>query len=402
LSLYTPRLAQSLAGDGQSGLGCLGNGAAGGVGLTLGALLAGITASWGGWRAALAVHLPFAIAAFVIARRGLHDSPSGPASSPFDWPGALLSCIGITAAMVFGVTGAELGWGSPPMLITLAVASVCGAAFILVEVRHPAPLVGLDVFRNRRFLLACTLCLLFTIVWVALFIYVPLHLQMLQARSALDAGMTMLGLMVPGLVMPLFSSRMAVRWRMSFVLCGGFILMAAGLLALLAGWSGNHIRTLDMRAMEMLGLVACGAGVGTLYGLVDYLALTALPPHRSGVASGAFNLVRLAGDALGAIIPGAILLQTVQDALAPHIPGEAPRAVTGAIAAGHFTAVERLDVQPAALSHLSQVAELAFAHGMSCALGVLCALATVGAVAGLAGSDRLPRPSDPPRPRHGA
>src|SRR5690606_11871714 len=155
-------------------------------------------------------------------------------------------------------------------------------------------------------------------------------------------------------------------------------------------WSDYHVRTSGARTLEMLGLMACGAGVGTLYGLVDYMALTAFPPHRSGVASGTFNLVRLAGDALGAIIPGASLLQTVQNALAPHVPGDAPRAVIGAIAAGHFTAVERLDVQPAVLSHLLRVAGIAFAHGMSCVLWVLCALAAVAAAAGFVGSDRLP------------
>jgi predicted MFS family arabinose efflux permease len=165
----------------------------------------------------------------------------------------------------------------------------------------------LGIFRNRQFLLSCAVCLLFTVVWVALFIYAPLHLQTILRRTVQDAGTAMLYLMLPALIMPMIAARLVARLSIGTVLCLGFALMALGLISLYAGWSYP-----PDRALEALGLSLCGIGAGSLYGLVDYLALTAVPPEQSGAASGAFNVIRLLGDALAAAIPAAILLHDPQ------------------------------------------------------------------------------------------
>jgi hypothetical protein len=307
----------------------------------------------------------------------------GGQTGAFDWPGIASSCIFIGCAMAFGITGAEQGWTTPLVLGLLASALTAGAAFVAVEARSRAPLVSLWVFQNAQFLLACAVCLLFTTVWVALFIYVPLNLQTAQARSGLDVGATMLALMLPALIMPVIATRLIQRVPIRVMLTTGFGLMVVGLVALFFGWSGDL-----RRELELLGLVMSGTGAGALYGLVDYLALTALPPQQSGIASGAFNLVRLMGDALGAIVPGAILLHSVEAAFV-QIEIDIPRSLLNEVAAGRFAAVEHVLADPQLTMQLTQLAASSFGAGIDYALLALCGISVIGSALTLIWRDRL-------------
>jgi MFS family permease len=357
-------------------------GASGGIGLTLGAFLAGAAMTWGGWRPAFAIHLPFAILALIAAWRGFAGS-EGKKTGRFDIFGTICSCIFVTAAMAGGITGAEQGWTSPQVLALMGIAIAAGTAFAIVEARSPSPLISLAAFRNAQFLLACVVCLLFTTVWVALFIYVPLNLQTAQLRSGFDAGATLLALMVPALIMPMIVTRLIRRWPISAVLTIGFVLMSAGLLTLYFGWSG-----VLRRDLELTGLMLCGSGAGALYGLVDYLALTALPPQQSSIASGVFNLVRLMGDALGAIVPGAILLQKVRTAFVQN-DVDVPRALLSEIAAGRFAAVERISADPQVNEALARIAATGFGSGIDYAVLTLCGISLAGAALTLVQRHRL-------------
>lgn len=353
-------------------------GAGGGVGLTLGGFLAGVVSSAGGWRAAFALHLPFVIATVVIAVRGFHGK-RGSRAGRFDWLGMILCGLCISAAMTFSISGGVQGWTAPFVVGTLIVAVLAGGAFVIVERKHPTPLIRLSTFHNQQFLLACLICVLFTTVWVAFFIYVPLNLRTVQARTGFDAGATMLALMVPALIMPMVASRLAQRMSPNTVMIGGFLLMSLGTLALCAGWSGEL-----RRELEIMGLIVCGTGAGALYGLVDYLALTAVPSSQSGAASGAFNIVRLAGDALGSIVPGAVLLHTLQGSLAQRGGTDISHATMNELAAGRFAALSESGMDPTVVASLTPYVKTSFAAGMILAVQTLAAIAAFGIVAILA------------------
>jgi hypothetical protein len=134
--------------------------------------------------------------------------------------------------------------------------------------------------------------------------------------------------------------------------------------------------------MELVGLALCGSGAGALYGLVDYIGLSAVPAEQAGLAAGAFNVVRLLGDIFAAIIPGAVVFHVVGAALASSlgVTGD----MLGEIAAGDLLAVDGLG--------LTVPARAAFVDGMQWALWALLALTTVGAVVSLKVRDAKPSP----------
>jgi predicted MFS family arabinose efflux permease len=285
-------------------------GSSGGVGLALGAVLAGTASDWGGWRMAYALPIPVALA-------------------------GLLVCMTSREALT-----RRLAIGAKRTVTWLAL------------------------LRNRPFVFSCVICLLFTTVWVALFIYAPLHMQTIDALDARTVGMLMLALLLPALVMPIVATRLVLVLRARAVLLTGFVVIALGLWLIDTAWSGT-----TSRLLEVLGLGLCGTGAGMLYGLVDYLGLTAVPPEQVGLASGAFNVVRLLGDILAAIIPGAVVLKVVTVDFARSQPNVSSD-LLDAIAAGDVRAVDPLG--------LMTQARLAFASGMEWAIWALIALAVLG------------------------
>lgn len=292
-------------------------GSSGGIGLALGALLAGAASSWLGWRAALALPIPVMIAALVMV------------------------------------------YYSPAALVSR-----------LRSHRDSVPMRAL--LENRPFVLSCLVCLLFTTVWVALFIYAPLHMQAVDGLDPRAVGSLMLALLLPALVMPIVVSRLVLVFEARAVLIGGFLTIAVGLWCLHVAWIGTTSRTL-----ELMGLVLCGSGAGALYGLVDYIGLTAVPAEQAGLACGAFNVVRLLGDIFAAIIPGSVVLHVVSVALASQV-GITDQALSE-IAAGNLHAIDQ-----------HGLAARAFVDGMQWALWALLALTAVGALISLKVRDATP------------
>jgi MFS family permease len=290
-------------------------GSSGGIGLALGALLAGAASNWGGWRFAYALPIPIALA-------------------------ALAACMTSREALTRRRTN-------------LARANVTWSTLL----------------SNRSFVLSCAICLLFTTVWVALFIYAPLRMQSIDGLDPQGAGMMMLALLLPALVMPIVATRLVLVIRARAVLLAGFFVIALGLWLMAIAWSGS-----TSRVHEIAGLVLCGTGAGMLYGLIDYLGLTAVPPEQAGLASGAFNVVRLVGDILAAIIPGAVVLNAVTAAFARGHANVSSH-LLDAIAAGDVRAVDHLG--------LAVQARAAFADGMESAIWAMMVLAGLGAVAAL-------------------
>ena len=308
LSLTFPREA-----DRRRAFGYLGS--SGGVGLALGALLAGAASEWAGWRAALALPVPVILAALVIVLRS-------------------------SAAM-------RTRRSSQPVAIAPASA----------------------LLSNRQFVLSCLICLLFTTVWVALFIYAPLHMQTVGGLDPGTTGTLMLALLLPALVMPVAVSRLVLIFHPRAVVIAGFLVIALGVWCMGVAWSGS-----TSRLWEIVGLGLCGSGAGALYGLVDYIGLTSVPPEQAGLASGAFNVVRLVGDILAAIVPGTVVLHVVAAMLDSHVGAGISPDVLNEIAAGDLRNVE---------SHLASEARAAFIAGMERALWALLALTAMGVAVSL-------------------
>lgn len=139
-------------------------GAIAGGGAAIGLVLGGTLTQLASWRWTLLINVPIALVTAVAATRFVRES-RGPARASYDIPGAATVTAGLFF-LVYGFTTAGThGWGAPLTLGLLAAAAAALAAFVVVELRTPHPLLPLawcwTAIAEGRSWLRCSLAALF-------------------------------------------------------------------------------------------------------------------------------------------------------------------------------------------------------------------------------------------------
>ncbi len=144
-----------------------------------------------GWPAIFAINVPIGAVVIVLALRVIPADARIAQPRHFDATGALLVTAGLVS-LTYGIVRTDtLGWGSPGVLVPLAVAAVLIAGFLFVERRvASAPLVplvdlppGAAAHGEHRRRAACTRrC-------SSMFFFVTLYLQQVLGDDALEAGL---------------------------------------------------------------------------------------------------------------------------------------------------------------------------------------------------------------------
>ena len=96
--------------------------------------------------------------------------------------------VGLTG-LVLGISrGGLTGWGDPLVLGGLAPAIVLLPAFVLIEARSRAPMLDLDIFRNRMFAAATGAAFINGLSRFALMFVFVFYYQGAQGDDAITAG----------------------------------------------------------------------------------------------------------------------------------------------------------------------------------------------------------------------
>ena len=124
-------------------------GAASAVGAAAGPLVGGLLVDSTGWQGLFWIDAAIAACCIPVTLRAIEESrdPNRPRS--IDWFGTVLVAT-ILAPMILAVTkGSEWGWTSGRIVLCLLVSIVSVVGFVVVERRSPAPLVDLELMRNK-------------------------------------------------------------------------------------------------------------------------------------------------------------------------------------------------------------------------------------------------------------
>jgi EmrB/QacA subfamily drug resistance transporter len=262
----------------------------GGLGLVLG----GVLTSELSWRYVLLVNVPIGLALFAVAAVVLLPSPAGRVREQLDGPGAVTVTAG-AGALVYGVSAAtDQGWGSVPVIASLAAAALLLAGFTVVEAASPAPLVPLSVFRLRSLSVANVLMFLVGLLLTGSLFFLSLYLQQVLGYSALRTGLAVLpqtGVVIAAAV----GSQRLLPWLGPAALAlAGAVLAAVGL-----AWL-SRIGVHAAYVSHVLGpTLLIGAGVGLVMLPATTLATAGLDHSQAGLASGLANMSRQLGGAVG-------------------------------------------------------------------------------------------------------
>jgi DHA2 family methylenomycin A resistance protein-like MFS transporter len=134
----------------------------------------------------------------------------------------------------------------------------------------------------------------------AMLFLTQLYLQSVLGASAFLAGLELLPLSIAFVVVSQCSGMLMSRFGARVMLVGGMSFMGCGLLLLAA-----VVEAADVWGVEA-ALAIVGVGLGLNTGPVNAVAVAAVPPARSGTASGLVNTARMVGATLGIAVLGTI------------------------------------------------------------------------------------------------
>jgi MFS family permease len=279
-------------------------GIGGGAGIVLaGPIVTSLNWHWIFWLPLIVTLVALAATIALVPESARHDA--GGVSLP-----AALLLAGWLVSLLLPVSNAAVwGWTSPLTVALFAAAIVLAAAWVLVEMRSPRPLVDLRLLLRRPVWAADLSALAFGFGMFGSFLLVP---ALLEAPAGTGYGfgqsVTAAGLfLLPGsLMMLLFGPVSGVMTRRlgprAPILAGGIVCCAAFALPAVA-----HARTWQILACA----IGSGVGLGLAYAALPNAIIAHVRPEQTGAATGVNTLARSIGSSIGAAVVAAILAARV-------------------------------------------------------------------------------------------
>ncbi len=289
-------------------------GAVAGSGGAAGVLLGGILTDGLGWEWVLWVNVPICLAAAAITPRLIAETRDERETPTFDVAGAVTITAGLSALVFALVDASEVGWGSTQTILTLAGAVLLLAAFVAIELRSRAPLVPFSIFRIRTISGANVVGLLTGASLFSMFFFISLYMQQVLGYSAIKAGLSYLPLALSIIISAGIASQLVTKVGFKPILAAGMVLIATGLL-----WF-SQISVDGSFFGDILGpSVLAAVGLGFAFVPVTIAAVSGVPDHEQGLASGLINTSQQIGGALGLAILAAVSSSVTGNSVDPAV-----------------------------------------------------------------------------------
>ena len=178
--------------------------------LALGPLVGGLLTQVISWCAVFWVNIPAGLATLALATVTLPaDEPERGAR--MDWRGTLTLVPGLTMIVLGLMQSAQWGWGATATIVLLAAGGALIAAFCFIEPRRRSPLVQLRLFRNRNFSADNAVLGIVQFALVGLTMFMAIYVQELLGFGPIFAGLSLLPVTVPVLLLGPVAGRMYDR-----------------------------------------------------------------------------------------------------------------------------------------------------------------------------------------------
>ncbi|HWF94334.1 MAG TPA: MFS transporter [Xanthobacteraceae bacterium] len=349
------------------------------IAAAIGPLLGGWIVDHVSWRWIFLVNPVLALPTIWAALAHVPESRDSEAAAGLDWLGALLAIAGL-GSLVFGlIASSDLGWRDGMVVGSVAAGLLLLLAFVWVEAHSRAPMMPLDVFASGTFSGVNLLTLLLYAALGGAFFFLPFDLIQVHHYSATLAGAAFLPFTVMMGALSGWSGGLLNRFGARPPLVVGPTIAAVGLALLaLPGTDGSYLSTF------FLPMAVLGFGMAVSVAPLTTTVLTAVPTHRTGVASGINNAAAAVANLLAVAVLGAVALNAHDREINRHLATQAVSSqVEAALEAsrGKFVAepaLARLRVEDRQTADM--IVRASLADSVALVMWLAAALALMGAL----------------------
>ncbi len=280
-------------------------GAAAAIAAAIGPLLGGFITTYLSWRVGFGIEVAI-IAVILLNIRLVRDVPyTGPRR--VDFVGSALSVVGM-GGVVLGILVWQEGGESVGLLIAIGAAALALLVFWLRRREREDKPMLLDptLFRSKVFRMGVSGQMLQQICLGGMMIALPIYLQMVLEYNALQAGLSLAPLSLSMFAIAVIAGRRAGRRRPSVIIRIGFLLLVAGVAALIP-----IVPRADSGWYLALPLLVAGCGLGMLVSQLNNYTLGPISEERVSEAAGVNSASGSFGLSFGLAFAGAIMMATL-------------------------------------------------------------------------------------------
>jgi EmrB/QacA subfamily drug resistance transporter len=280
-----------------------------GIAVALGPITGGflIQHFWAG--SIFLVNVPIVAATVVLGAIFLPESRSH-SGHRFDVRGLVVGTLGVTSLVYAIIEGPAWTWWSARTVGLLLVSLTILAAFAVIELRTPGPLLDVRVFAVRRFTAGATSI---SVAFFALFGFIFLitqYFQLVHHYSALSAGVRTLPFAVTAAVTTPLGAVLALRVGARWVVGGGLACMAVGLVV-----AGTMPLNAAYFGPVVISMVLLSLGLSLTTAPSTEAVMGSLRADQVGAGAAVNNTTRELGGTLGVAVLGSVFAST----FGPHV-----------------------------------------------------------------------------------
>jgi len=357
------------------------------VGGAVGPLMGGVMLEHFWWGSVFLLNVPV-MALLLMLGPVLLPENKDPNAGRLDLISAGLSLLAMLC-IIYGIKQlAQDGLGVIP-----AVAIVAGfglaTAFVVRQRALAHPLIDLRLFEVPAFSASVCTQLVALTAMGGIYLFVAQYMQLVLGMSPLQAGLWMLPWTAAGMTASMLTPAIARRIRPAYVMGGGLVLSAVGMVVMSRVGSGAGL------AFIVVSFMIISTGLNPAMTLTTDMIMTVAPPDRAGAASAISETSSELGIALGMAVLGSIgtasYRRTMSEGALSGIPAEAAETARSTLG-GAMGVAERLGGQ--AGNGLAATARDAFAQSVELVAVISAVIVVVMAIVAVI-SLRKVAPSSP-------
>jgi DHA2 family multidrug resistance protein len=279
------------------------------TGPLLGPTIGGYLIDWSSWHWIFLVNVPIGLVVAFAIPRVIEEPGFVPDRKPIDLTGIVLLAVGMASLQYVLEEGNREGWSDSTLILGLgATAAIALVTFIVHELESDHPVVDLRVFKNRNYTAGTGLNFLIGCALFGASYLFSLYCGAVMHYSALDMGRIFLLAGLAQIVLMPLIGKMANKVDARYMLMFGVAMATASQFV-----ASELTAQADFYDLVWPNLIR-SLGLGFVFIPVSVAALSDLPAHQRGNATGLFNLTRELGGSLGTAWMGKV----VADGIATH------------------------------------------------------------------------------------